>query len=102
MRNGGKCATDSVTGRTISIHWPWPINSSRKGRSPSSRPAGSLKGKKSLDFGRYALLDHIGQGARGRVFKARHRLMDRVVALKVFLPGDKRRARRRSPGSSAR
>ena len=45
-----------------------------------------LKGKKSLAFGRYALLDHIGQGARGRVFKARHRLMDRVVALKVILP----------------
>src|SRR5262249_22462366 len=36
-------------------------------------------------FGRYILLDHIGQGARGRVFKARHRLMDRVVALKVVL-----------------
>jgi serine/threonine protein kinase len=45
-----------------------------------------LGGKKTLAFGRYALLDHIGQGARGRVFKARHRLMDRVVALKVFLP----------------
>ena len=61
-----------------------------------------LKGKKGLDFGRYALLDHIGQGARGRVFKARHRLMDRVVALKVFLPGWHARARPRSPGSSAR
>jgi len=44
-----------------------------------------LKGKKSLAFGRFALLDHLGQGARGRVFKARHRLMDRVVALKVVL-----------------
>lgn len=45
-----------------------------------------LKGKKGLSFGRYALLEQIGQGARGRVFKARHRLMDRVVALKVFVP----------------
>ena len=45
-----------------------------------------LGGKKCLDFGRYALVDHIGQGARGRVFKARHRLMDRMVALKVFVP----------------
>ena len=45
-----------------------------------------LKGKKSLAFGRYALLDSIGQGARGRVFKARHLLMDRMVALKVFVP----------------
>ncbi len=45
-----------------------------------------LKGKKRLDFGRYLLVDHIGQGGRGRVFKARHRLMDRMVALKVILP----------------
>jgi len=45
-----------------------------------------LRGKKSLALGRYVLLDHISPGARGRVFKARHRLMDRVVALKVFLP----------------
>jgi serine/threonine protein kinase len=41
--------------------------------------------KKSLVIGRYILLDHIGQGARGRVFKARHSLMDRVVALKAVL-----------------
>ncbi len=45
-----------------------------------------LWGKKRLAFGRYALLDSIGKGGRGRVFKARHRLMDRVVALKVMLP----------------
>src|SRR5262245_30679149 len=45
-----------------------------------------LTGRKTLEFGRYLLLDHLGQGSRGRVFKARHRLMDRVVALKVFLP----------------
>ena len=48
-----------------------------------------LRGKKSLVFGRYALLDQIGLGARGRVFKARHKLMDRVVALKVLSPVDK-------------
>ncbi len=45
-----------------------------------------LRGKRGLVFGRYVLLDHIGQGARGRVFKARHRLMDRLVAVKVVLP----------------
>ena len=43
-----------------------------------------LRGKKALSFGRYALVDRIGQGGRGRVFKARHRLMDRMVALKVM------------------
>jgi serine/threonine protein kinase len=46
-----------------------------------------LKGKRGLVFGgRYILLDHIGLGARGRVFLARHRLMDRLVALKVVRP----------------
>jgi eukaryotic-like serine/threonine-protein kinase len=45
-----------------------------------------LKGKKTLSLGRYALIDHVAKGARGRVFKARHRLMDRVVALKVLQP----------------
>jgi serine/threonine-protein kinase len=45
-----------------------------------------LAGKKRLAFGRYVLLDRIGKGARSRVFKARHRLMDRIVALKVVSP----------------
>jgi eukaryotic-like serine/threonine-protein kinase len=45
-----------------------------------------LAGKKRLAFGRYVLLERIGKGARSRVFKARHRLMDRVVALKVVSP----------------
>jgi eukaryotic-like serine/threonine-protein kinase len=45
-----------------------------------------LNGKKTLSLGRYALVDHLAKGARGRVFKARHRLMDRVVALKVISP----------------
>src|SRR5262249_37445971 len=46
-----------------------------------------LLGKsRGLVFGRYILLDRLGIGAMGRVFKARHRLMDRVVALKVVLP----------------
>ncbi len=40
----------------------------------------------SLVFGRYLLIDRMGAGAMGRVFKARHRLMDRLVALKVVLP----------------
>ncbi len=37
-------------------------------------------------MGRYVILDRLGAGARGRVFKAQHRLMGRVVALKVIAP----------------
>lgn len=38
----------------------------------------------SLVFGEYVLLEQIGAGGMGQVFKARHRRMDRVVALKLL------------------
>ncbi len=37
-----------------------------------------------LLLGPYLLLDRLGQGGMGEVFKARHQLMNRVVALKVI------------------
>src|SRR5262249_45277996 len=37
-----------------------------------------------LRLGPYLLLERIGEGANGQVFKARHTTMDRVVALKVM------------------
>ncbi|MDX1948517.1 MAG: serine/threonine-protein kinase, partial [Pirellulaceae bacterium] len=37
-----------------------------------------------LVLGNYVILDKIGQGGMGAVFKARHRRMNRVVALKVL------------------
>ncbi|MFO0950688.1 MAG: serine/threonine-protein kinase [Isosphaeraceae bacterium] len=36
-----------------------------------------------LVYGRYAVLERIGAGAMGLVYKGRHRLMDRIVALKM-------------------
>jgi serine/threonine protein kinase len=36
-----------------------------------------------LVLGNYVLLDRLGKGGMGEVYKARHRRMDRVVALKV-------------------
>ena len=44
-----------------------------------------VRGKsKSLFLGNYVLLDKIGQGGMGQVFKAHHRRMDRIVAVKVL------------------
>ncbi|MBI5758578.1 MAG: hypothetical protein HZA46_08680, partial [Planctomycetales bacterium] len=37
-----------------------------------------------LIFGNYVVLDKLGQGGMGTVYKAKHRRMDRVVALKVI------------------
>jgi len=39
---------------------------------------------KGLVFGEYTVLDKIGAGGMGEVLKARHRTMERVVALKVL------------------
>src|SRR5438128_11887050 len=47
-----------------------------------------LAGKASrLVLGQYRILDQVGRGATGRVFKAEHRTMGRVVALTVLSPG---------------
>ncbi len=44
-----------------------------------------LKGQgKSLLMGDYVVLDRIGAGGMGQVFRARHRRMDRIVAVKVI------------------
>src|SRR5262245_40234092 len=44
-----------------------------------------LQGKvKGLVLGSYAILAKLGQGGMGMVFQARHRLLGRIVALKVL------------------
>jgi eukaryotic-like serine/threonine-protein kinase len=45
-----------------------------------------------LIVGPYVVLDRLGSGNRGRVFKAQHRLMGRLAALKVIAPQIAKRA----------
>ncbi len=56
----------------------------------SELPAGHrLASTRPFDLGpdsRYELLAELGQGGMGQVFKARHKLMKRIVALKTIRP----------------
>ena len=47
-----------------------------------------LDGRTKFTLGPYRIIDSIGQGGMGQVFKAEHPLMGRIVAVKV-LPRDK-------------
>ncbi len=39
---------------------------------------------RELQLGQYLLLERLGEGGMGQVFKARHRKMNRIAALKVM------------------
>ncbi|MGB6045305.1 MAG: serine/threonine-protein kinase [Pirellulales bacterium] len=54
------------------------------GRSVSAVATKSLLERGPADFGEYKLLEEIGRGGMGIVFRAHHPLTDRIVALKVI------------------
>lgn len=59
----------------------------RRGRLTPFQSGELLAGRADeLVLGSYVLLEPIGEGGMGRVFKARHRVMDRVVAIKLIRP----------------
>ncbi|APZ93390.1 serine/threonine protein kinase [Fuerstiella marisgermanici] len=87
-KQGTKCAKDSVSSELTepvdsvatdeSISAATMLVESGIPRVPADLPA-QLK-----DHPRYRIIELIGKGGMGDVYKARHRLMDRLVALKLI------------------
>lgn len=60
----------------------------RRGMLTPFQAEALLQGKsRALTLGSYAILDRLGQGGMGQVYRGFHKKMKRVVALKVLPPG---------------
>ena len=62
------------------------VERAANGAAEKCRPAAPEPPAELLDHPRYRLLGFIGSGGMGQVWKARHELMNRVVAVKVIRP----------------
>src|SRR6185437_9375237 len=59
----------------------------RRGKLTKYQAMNVFRGKsKGLFFGEYLVLDKLGAGGMGQVFRAQHRRMKRIVALKLLPP----------------
>ena len=94
LTDSGLLAADDLQRLLGSLaHWGkpmarrWRSDWSRGGQLTSYQASAVLEGRfADLRIGAYEVLDLLGKGAMGTVYKARHRRMKRLAAVKILAP----------------
>jgi eukaryotic-like serine/threonine-protein kinase len=68
---------------------PWRELAQGNAAQTVGMPSGGAEAARLSSFGAYEVIEELGRGAMGVVYKARHTTLNRLVAMKMILVGDR-------------